>query len=177
MEANRNKTRKILRKGRAALELEIRISPIIEVMSGGTLYNSYVGRLEEWVSNILLPQMDTAIGNAPRKSRLYTVLPKLEWVCDGKLVEDRWLSVRATLIGSSPECPIDCRDFRVWDVRTGRLCPIEWFLPRKDAAGYERWSFQIDGQTVYGFPKGRRKNGSDRMPIEVGKIKYRRLPS
>ena len=171
MEERRGYTRRILRRGRAALEWELQLSPMVERID---LYADCADWLEEWATTVLLPQMDAAIESAPRKRRLYADLSVLRLRCDGQLWEDRWLSVRWTLSSTVAD---DCSDYRVWDLQTGNLCPIEYFLPRKVAGRYLRWSFQIDGQRVWGIPKGNWWKKGGTTPVEAGNLKYPRLPS
>lgn len=158
---------RILRRGRAALEWELQLSPLVEQIDA---YARLSSRLEEFVTAVLLPQMDAAIGNAPRKSRLSTPLPKLTLACRGQLLESRWLSVRLLLTSTVAEHPISCSDYRVWDLQTGMLCPIDYFLPPKSAGRYQRWCFQIDGQKVWGIPKGRIGKKGNGMLIEAGNL-------
>ena len=169
--------RKILRKGRASLDFELRFSTIFDAIQSETAcYRHYTQYLEKWAMTDLLPKLDEAIEREPRRRRIYTHRPKLQWSCDGVPVGERWLSVTVTLTGTQMEAPIVCKDYRVWDLQKGTLCPIEWFLPRRDAARYCRWAFRLDEQTVYGIPKSERRRG-ELTPTAAGKIKYLFPPS
>lgn len=178
MDFCRTNTRRLLRQGRASLLLQTEL-PEGEVRDLAAwqavleLYQSSAQALERWAVRVLLPSMDEELASAPRKGRLHYVTPKLQYSCAETLTGDRWLWVTAIVALERGECLTHHRDDRVWDLHSGRLCPIEWFLPRREAARYLRWSFGLDGDAVWGFS---RKGGKD-QPISAGKPNYLAPPS
>lgn len=178
MEFDRTNTRRLLRRGRASLLWQADLpcgegcdSAVFQAIA--ELYQNSAQALERWAERVLLPSMDEELASAPRKGRLHYVTPKLQYSCAETLTGDRWLWVTAIVALERGEGLTRHRDDRVWDLHSGRLCPIEWFLPRREAARYLRWSFGLDGDAVWAFP---RKDGK-KQPIRVGKPNYLAPPS
>lgn len=160
----------ILRKGRAALLLRIRL-PILEdgAQQVTFCYEQAAHGLERYATNTVLPHLEQELAAAPRKSRLHWVMPTLALLCNGEIVDDRWLSIKVTLCRDERE--MIQQEYRVWDTITGRLCPLEWFVPRKTARNYHRWSFFLKGDTVWGISTQKGGNNPIRNHEAIGRMK------
>ncbi|MBQ8382616.1 MAG: hypothetical protein IJX47_05345 [Clostridia bacterium] len=172
MELAYTETRKILRHGRASLAYRAILPQAAGERAWGEHYVKAAGALERWAADTLLPRMELSIERAPRRRRLYNVLPQLSFLCDGAVIDERRISVTVTVLLEQDGKVTRRQDFRVWDTLMGTLCPIEWFLPRKEARRYERWAFAVRDGWVWGLRSGRRQTPE---PIKIGKVKY--LPS
>ena len=163
-------SQRILRKGRAALLLRTRL-PIVEDGAPQVVscYEQAANALEKYAVNTVLPHLEQELAEAPRKSRLHWVMPTLSLWCNGEIVDDRWLSITVTL--SREEGEPSRKEHRVWDAKTGRLCPLEWFVPRQTARNYYRWSFFLKGETVWGISTRKGGNNPIRNHEEIGKMK------
>ncbi len=178
MELSYTNTRKILRSGRASLTMQtymMQFPPAVRTVAN--CYDGAVKALEAWAVRDFLPSTEAKLNAAPRKGRLHYLPPVLRFTCDGTVIEERWLSV-AAVISLEEEGTVTClRDYRVWDLQTGLLCPIEHFLPRKEAARYLRWAFRLVDDAVWGIPLGTGKRGGGGQPVCAGKLKYISPPS
>lgn len=139
----------VLRKGRAALLFSTRL-PFIEgaAESIATCYQNAARALEQYADGVLLPRMDKKLAEEPRRNRLHATLPNLQLLCDGEVVQDRWISLTLSLHAEEDGDVSELQDHRVWDGQTGRLCPLEFFLSPKEAKHYCRWSFYIHNGRV-----------------------------
>lgn len=144
MELTWDSSQRILRKGRAALLFSTRLplgAGAMEAISA--CYRQAEKRLEQYALEILLPQMEQTLAEEPRRNRLHATLPSLQLMCDGEIVQDRWISLTLSLRMEEAGAMSARQDHRVWDGQTGRLCPLEFFLSPKEAKRYCRWSYFI----------------------------------
>lgn len=164
-------TQKILRCGRASLLFRTRLPQIV----GGAdslreCYLQGAQALERYAEETLLPQLERTIAEAPRRNRLHATVPTLELLCDGTIVEDRWISLTLTrrFIAEQEEV---CCDYRVWDGQTGLICPIDRFLEPREGRRYCRWSFFLQEGEVWGISAKKGGNNPDSTPRRIGKMK------
>lgn len=160
-----------LRRGRATLVYCTRLvqaeggSPAIEAC-----YAKAAKAMEAWAMNTWLLQEEKRLSEAPRRSRLHYVQPKLSFYCEGSVIAQRWVSVSLTvLLQQSDGIRRQC-DYRVWDGVAGRLCPLEFFLSRKAAKRYPRWSFLLNEDAVWVVDKKERDNLSLKNLVSAGKF-------
>ncbi|MBQ8288440.1 MAG: hypothetical protein IJX76_06685 [Clostridia bacterium] len=178
MELCFTETRKILRRGRASLAFRVRTPKTAgEGIAWIEYYTRAASALERWAADTLLARMEQAIEQAPRRGRLYTVSPQLSFLCDGSVTDGRWISLTSTVMLEQDGKITRREDHRVWDAQAGTLCPIEWFLPRKEAKRYYRWAFEIREGFVWGIPAVRSVKKGSPAPVRVGKLKYLFPPS
>ena len=164
-------TQKILRCRRASLLFRTRLPQLIGGADGpAECYRQGAQAMEQYAVETLLPQLERAIAETPRRNRLHATVPTLELLCDGSIVEDRWISLTLTrrLIAEQEEV---CCDYRVWDGKTGLLCPIERFLEPREVSGYCRWTFFLQESEVWGISS--KKGGKNPIctPKRIGKMK------
>jgi hypothetical protein len=164
-------TQKILRYGRASLLYCTRLPHLIGGADGlEECYRQGAQAQERYAVDTLLPQLERTIAEAPRRNRLHATVPTLELLCDGEVVEDRWISLTLTrrLTGEQEKV---CRDHRVWDGKTGLLCPIEHFVTPREARGYCRWTFFLQEGEVWGICTKKGGNNPICTPKRIGKMK------
>ncbi|MGM9648124.1 MAG: hypothetical protein ACI3YH_08350 [Eubacteriales bacterium] len=170
-------TRKTLRRGRATLLYRLRLPhteggvPMMEAC-----YAKAADALEQWAVATLLPGLEREIAEAPRANRLYSIPPQLSFSCEGSVIDDRLISICATVLLEQKGGVTRHRDLRVWDSATGTICPIEYFLPRKEAKRYARWSFLLEGETVLAIPVSRKNQNSAPIPAGARKRNYLPVP-
>ncbi len=134
----------VLRSGRAVLNLQMRL-PMIDGAPQTIVdcYGRAAKELEDHLRQTLLPRIEQKLAEEPRRNRLHARIPTVCFFCDGEIVEDRWISLTLILRNDLEGDVTEQRDYRVWDGKTGLLCPLEFFLPRKKAKRYCRWSFAL----------------------------------
>ena len=170
MELQWKESRKILRKGRATLLLHTELPHSQECAEQIiACYEQSAQAIETYATNTLLPKLEMELAEAPRQNRLHWKMPTLSLLCRGELVKDRWLSIVLTLQRDEQEQSL--REYRVWDCQTGQLCPLEFFVPRKIARGYHRWSFFFKDDIVWGINLRKVGNDSGRDHKAIGKMK------
>jgi hypothetical protein len=126
-------------------------------------YQKGAEALEEYLTHTLLPRMDQKLGEEPRRNRLHARIPSVCFFCDGEILEDRWISLTLILRHDVERDVTEQRDCRVWDGKTGLLCPLEFFLPRKKAKRYCRWSFSLQGNEIRAILA--KKDGRESVPL------------
>lgn len=165
-------SKKILRKGRAALVFRTRLPDIAaEGNSITALCERAALALEGYAMETLLPKIEKMLTDAPRRNRLHATQPLLSLICDGEVIRERWLSLSLTVLLEEEGGVICRKDFRVWDMGTGRLCPLEFFLPRSNTGRYLRWSFLLKGDSVWGIPARKGVKNTFKSPELAGKMK------
>ncbi|MBO5779074.1 MAG: hypothetical protein J6R82_05865, partial [Clostridia bacterium] len=126
---------------------------------------------EGYLTGTLLPRIEQKLAEEPRRNRLHARIPTVCFFCDGEIVEDRWISLTLILRHDMEGEVTEQRDDRVWDGKTGLLCPLELFLPHKKAKRYCRWSYSVQGNEIRAIFA--QKDGQEMVPFsdDVGKMK------
>lgn len=144
-----NETQTILRKGRAALLFSTRL-PLLDGVpeSIQACYERAAKGLKTYATDTFLPHIEQKMAQEPRRNRLHATLPSVRLQCEGEVVDGRWITLTLTLRCEEDGVVTEQQDRRVWDGHTGLLCPLEFFLSRKEAKKYSRWSLFLQGDTV-----------------------------
>lgn len=113
---------------------------------------------------------DNTNRNEERKKRLHSQ-PEF-WRFDGKgqLIDGRYLSVVLQVSGRGADGVIEqFEQRRVWDAENGILCPLDCFLPRKNAKKYQKWAYSLENGFILVYKNNRKNKKKPAQPVKLVK--------
>lgn len=124
-------------------------------------YRQGAEALEQYIREVDLPKLEAMLDKTARKNRLHRMPPTVSYICQGDIEKDRYWSIGLKLCRTDSSGSITAETYRVWDLQTGRLCPIEEFVPYGIAKHYRRWEFALRQGSIWAMPK-RQRRGTER---------------
>lgn len=109
--------------------------------------------VECYIREILLPRLENLTSEERRHYRLHQRKIEVSYCCSGKVIGERFWSIRLQVHYHLPEGNRAEESWRVWDLDKGVICPIDLFLSRQTSKGLHRWSFALSEDSLWGYPK------------------------